>query len=474
MSAVRSHLTMGLALLGAGFVTAAQITPPLQQAETRVVQAAVTLAAAVGNGQPCSGYNTDGCDINAPQSYTPLVINQSGSAANIAANIVNAVTSIPRAFVDAINELSYALEVTGSWWVYSPTNVLGFDPADPPKITALADLFIPFKPLSNVVGEHLSWWAKANLPMDQGCTADVGPLCKNIDSLTSKMLLVPIWTLVGGYQFPTVVNPVSAAEGELGDEIPGSDGTETAWSGANVKLDLADPATSLFNYFTADPSTNTPKPITGAEIAATLQRLGKALVLDFNAFVPRSFLLKGWPFTALTPLFKPFVPLLCPTCDPNNPGGPPVTPAESAAATLVSASATPDLTVDSTDSTAPAVDAAAADTADSSPADSSEPGSAKTAKVTAADVKAASDADPTGASAPADSAAPGTDQTNADAAKADDANDASAAADAPAQPASKPHRGARHSRTSTTGAAASADTGTSPAKARVRAAAAGE
>ena len=273
-AAVRSYLTTGLALMGAGFVTAAQITPPLHQAETRVVEAAVSLAAAVGNGQACSGFNTDGCDINAQQSYVPLVLDQSGSAANIAANIVNAVASIPRAFIDAVNDLSYALEVTGNWWVYSPTNVLGSDPADPPKYTALTNLLIPFKPVSHAVGEQLSWWGKANLPMDVGCTADVGPHCTDIDAIFAKMFKAPIWTLAAGYQFPKVVNPVSAEEGAIGNEIPGSEGTEVPWSEAYVKLNLLDPAYALINYLKADPSTNTPKPITGAEITATLDRLG--------------------------------------------------------------------------------------------------------------------------------------------------------------------------------------------------------
>ena len=336
---VRSYLTTGLALMGAGFVTAAQFTPPLHQAETRLVESAVTLVAAVGNGLPCSGYNTDGCDINAPQTYTPLVINRSGSLANIPANILNAVISIPRAYVDAINELSYSLEVTGNWWVYSPTNVLGTDPADPPKYTALTDLLIPFEAVSHAVGNQISWWGKANLPTDAGCTADVGPLCPNANTILSKMVLAPIWKLAAGYQFPTVINPVSAAEGQLGNQIPGSVGTPMAWSGAYVRLNLLDPAIALYNYLTADPSTNTPKPVTGADITATLDRLGKALVLDFNPFVPRSFLLKGWPYTAFKWLFKPFISKLCPTCNPADPGGPPLAPAQSAAATPVSAQA---------------------------------------------------------------------------------------------------------------------------------------
>ena len=462
-AAVRSYLTTGLALMGAGFVTAAQITPPLHHAGTRVVEAAVSLAAAVGNGEPCSGYNTDGCDINAPQTYTPVALDPSGSSANIAANIVNAVASIPRAFVDALNELSYALEVTGNWWVYTPTNVLGTDPADPPKYTALVDLAIPFKPLSHAIGEQLSWYAKANLPMDAGCTADVGPHCTDFNAITSRMFQVPIWTLTAGYQFPKEFNPVSAAEGAIGTEIPGSVGAEVPWSGAYVKLDPQDPVNALINYLQADPSTNTPKPISGGEIAATLDRLGKALESSFNAFVPMSFLLKGWPYTALTPLFLPFVPALCPTCNPVDPGLPPVVPAQSAAATLVSS----DTPVDSAEPSVKAV-------ADPDPQDNSaqapaaqvgEPVAAKPDNVPVANVEAADpavEAEESVAVEPS-SVAPA----------AGTAADAEPTA-AP-EPVSTTRGRHRLGRTSTAArAAAAADQGVSAAKSRVGAAASAE
>ena len=127
-AAVRSFLTAGVALVGAGAVTAAGVVPSAtQQAETRMVQRAVSLAAV---GQSCSGYHVDGCDIWAPQTYTPITVNKTGSVFNVPANIVNALISIPRAYLDGLNDLSYGLEVTGSWWVYTPTNVLGFDPGD--------------------------------------------------------------------------------------------------------------------------------------------------------------------------------------------------------------------------------------------------------------------------------------------------------------------------------------------------------
>jgi hypothetical protein len=330
-----------------------------------VLEAAVSLAAAVGAAQPCSGYLTDGCDILATPSYSPVALDQSGAMANIPANLLNAVISIPRAFVDAVNDLSYSLEVTGNWWVYTPTNVLGFDPADPPKITALANLAIPFKPLSNAVGDHFAWWARANLPMNAGCTGSVGPACADPAAILSKMFLAPSWALNAGYQFPELYNPVSDAEAEIGEEIPGSEGQAAPWSGAYVKLDPADPVNAMLNYLMAAPATNTPKAITLTEISATLDRFGKALDLAFNPFVPRSFLLKGWPYTALTPLFLPFVPALCPTCDPENPGGPARPPQQAAGATILAStseveSVAPTTVVDTT--------AAAADVALSAPA----------------------------------------------------------------------------------------------------------
>ena len=338
----RSYVSTGVALAGAFAVTAAQLAPSMQDAETRVVQAAVNLVAA---GGPCTGYNTDGCDIWAKQTYTAVVRDQNAaSAANIAANILNAVAGIPRAYVNALNDLSYALEQTGSWWVYTPTNALGFDPADPIKLTALVNLSVPFPALSHAVGDQLAWWAKANLPTNPGCTGNVGPTCADFGAILNVMFKAPLRALASGYTFPVIYDPISEEEAAVGQEIPGSTGAELPWSGAYVKLNLADSFNSVFNYLNADPALNKTERVTGAEIGAAVARLAAASKLGFNPFVPKSFLLKGWPYTALTPLFTPFIKQLCPTCDPANPGGPgltEVTPpaAVTPAATLVSAAA---------------------------------------------------------------------------------------------------------------------------------------
>jgi hypothetical protein len=289
----------------------------------------VSLAAAVEVGQACSGYNIEGCDIWAPQTYTPIPYNpDAGSWSNVAANLVNAVISMPRAFINALNDMSYAFEVTGSWWVYTPTNVLGFDPADPPKAAALFNLLIPFAPLSEPLGESFTWWAKANLTMNAGCTGTTGPTCPDLGALLNTMFRAPTWDLIAGYKFPEVVlDPVSALEGSMGNPLPegypGNIDRQVGWSGAYLELNPRDPEYSVLNYLKADPSTNRPEPITFDEIVSSLTRFAKASELDFNPFVPMSFLLKGWPYTILTPIFKPVLPWLCPDCNPLNPAWPP-------------------------------------------------------------------------------------------------------------------------------------------------------
>jgi hypothetical protein len=329
---VRSYLTAAVAGAGVGIVTAAGVAPTQQfeaPVEARVVERAVSLAAAVEVGQACSGYNIEGCDIWAPQTYTPIPYDpDAGSWDNVAANILNGVISMPRAFVNALNDLSYAFEVTGSWWVYTPTNVLGFDPADPPKVAALFNLLVPFAPLSEPLGESFTWWAKANLTMNAGCTGTTGPTCPDLGALLRTMFRVPTWDLIRGYQFPDVIlDPVSELEGSMGNPLPegypGNIDRAVGWSGAYLELNPRDPEYSVLNYLKADPSTNRPEPITFDEIVSSLTRFAKASDLDFDPFVPMSFLLKGWPYTALTPIFKPFLPWLCPECNPLNPAWPP-------------------------------------------------------------------------------------------------------------------------------------------------------
>jgi len=300
-----------------------QEATPAGSANTVQPTAAVTTTAVVG--EACSGYKSEGCDINAPQSYTPVTPPNPDAASwqNVLPNLVNAVMSVPRATLDAFNGLSYALEETGSWNVYTPTNVLGYDPADPLLTTAVTNLLIPFPALANPLGEHLKWWALANLPMDEGCTGTAAQTCQDA-TILSKMFRVPMSDLMRGYVFPELNNPVSAEEGAAGEEIPGSEGDPVPWSGQAVQLNPMDPIYSVANYLFAPPEQNRPEQITLDEVVQSLVRFGEAMWLNFNPFPPGGFYWKGagYTFPLLTPLLKPFVKILCPSCDTEHPEDP--------------------------------------------------------------------------------------------------------------------------------------------------------
>ncbi len=329
-ASIRPYVTAGVALVGASVISVTPIQPLPPQ--IRVANVSYNLTAATlpggaidgtGDGVACSGYHTDQCDIWAGQSYTPIVVDTNHLAwKNVPANILNAIISVPRAYLDALDDVSYSMEVTGSWWVYTPTNVLGYDPADPPKITAVTNMLIPFQALSNPLGEHVSWWAKANLPMNAGCTGTAPPTCKDANAILSHMFTAPIWDLIAGYTFPALNDPVSDAEGAAGEEIPDSEGQPVPWSATHIQINPYDPIWNVINYMVADPEQNRPEKFTLAEVGQSLVRFAKAVWVDFYPFVPGSFLFKGYPYTLVTPFIKPFVKILCPKCDTEHPEDP--------------------------------------------------------------------------------------------------------------------------------------------------------
>src|ERR1700692_56163 len=96
-AAVRPYVTVGVALVGASVISVVPIAPP--QPDIRSADLAVSLAAA-------------------------------SSIANVPANLFNAIANIPANEIQALDGLASAMLLTGSWDVWSPTNVLGFDAVD--------------------------------------------------------------------------------------------------------------------------------------------------------------------------------------------------------------------------------------------------------------------------------------------------------------------------------------------------------
>ncbi|MBX7455173.1 hypothetical protein GR927_44945 [Mycolicibacterium sp. 3033] len=294
-SALRPYVTTGVALVGASLIAAGSVLP---------VEAAVSAA---------QERTISSMDVSLTAASTGLKPGQ--SYANIIPNLFNAVLSIPQAEIDGINRFSAAMEESKSWWVYSDVNVLGWDPPNEEMTKGFVDMLLPFKPYSEQAGIATFYFLAANLPMDAGCSGF--PPCPDPFSILSHMFTVAPWEfyLGDGYQFPDVINPISANETYWGQEL-GETGLPTDWSGELVKLDPNAGWNATWDYLLNDP-----EPVdfpTGKEIWDTTVRLTTALYKSWYPFVPQSTL---WnPQMSISAyVLRPFAKVLCPTCNPADP-----------------------------------------------------------------------------------------------------------------------------------------------------------
>ena len=268
-AAVRPYVTVGVALVGASVISVTPIAP--SQPDMRAANPAVSLAAAAS------------------------------SIANIPANVFNAIASIPANEIQALDRLADSFLLTGSWDVWSPTNVFGFDAVDRLRLKAIIDMLVPFPALSSVLGEQLSVWAQANLPMNAGCAALPGA-CPDPAAVLSNMFQVSVLQLVSGYTFPEVVNPF--------------DGTDPGWSGDYVKLDPFESVTSVIDYLLAPPTGA--QTVSPEQVITTVTKFAQSVWASYYPFVQDS----EWfnpDTTGFAYLFRPLAPILCNNCDPANP-----------------------------------------------------------------------------------------------------------------------------------------------------------
>lgn len=267
--AMRSYLTAGLTVVG----VATAVVAPFDGSEA---------------GRHMVGGAYDLTAVSSPLSNVPV-------------NLFNMVMSVPAWEVEAIGRLADAMTATGSWQVWGPTNVFGFDEEDPPKLEALVDMFMPIRPVSTALGTQLSWWARANLPMNAGCAAAQNA-CPDPKAMLDSMFRVPTAELFRGYQFPVVANPFT--------------GQPTSWSGQYVKLDRNATANALRDYLTAPPVGI--KTVSPGEAVNAVSRLATSFNQAFYPFVQNSQWFDN-KHTVLAPLFRALAPVLCASCDPANP-----------------------------------------------------------------------------------------------------------------------------------------------------------
>ena len=307
-AAVRPYVTAGVALVGASVISVTPIQPT--SIAHRAVSQDYSLTAA--SATSCLPGSTSAlCDDTAGAALTDgLGINALAvggpSLLYVPINLFNMALSIPAWEIQAMDRFADAMIATGSWQVWGPTNVFGFDEQDPPKLQAFIDMLIPIKPFSSVLGEDLSWWARANLPMNSGCAALPGA-CPDLGALLSSMFKVPMSQLYAGYTFPE--------EGEEGSTNPFT-GEPVSWAGETVTLEPFGPVTSMWDYLTAPPTGVETVPL--SDYFTVPLKLGKALFDSFYPFVQNS----EWyndEQTGLAPFFRALAPILCPSCDPDNP-----------------------------------------------------------------------------------------------------------------------------------------------------------
>ena len=231
-------------------------------------------------------------------SAQAFTLTASSALLNVPLNLFTMALSIPAWEVQGINRLADAMIGTGSWQVWGPTNVLGIDEWDPPKISGVVDMMLPIQPFSSVLADQISWWAKANLPMNAGCAAAPGA-CPDFGALLKSMFKAPLGQLTAGYQFPTVTNPFTLAP--------------TSWSGQYVKLQLGAAFTSLWNYLSGEPHVVQTVPI-GDYFTVPL-KLAKSVFDAYYPFVQNS----EWfnPKTPFSWAFRALAPLICPSCGPE-------------------------------------------------------------------------------------------------------------------------------------------------------------
>ncbi|MDG4666904.1 PE-PPE domain-containing protein [Mycobacterium sp. 236(2023)] len=250
-----------------------------------------------------------GTTIDAPEkswSYIPI-------------NLAETIANIPYYAIAGTNRFANAMRASGSWWVYTPTNVLGWDPANPEMTRAFVDFLVAIPSISTPMGMTADWWARANLPMNAGCTGF--PPCNNPSGITDQMFKVNLWDFFapGGFTFTSPItpqyNPVSSVEGFWGQEL-GITGDEVEWYGETVNPEPFGETKGFFDHLMS-----TPEGIKTATLQAQIEafrNLADGLTTTFNPFVPKSYV---WN-PAMTPfayLARPLAKVLCPTCNKVDP-----------------------------------------------------------------------------------------------------------------------------------------------------------
>ena len=229
-----------------------------------------------------------------PDVQVPTVTADNGvrlagnSVANIPTNLLQTIANMPAVEYEGMNKTSEALENSSNWWLYIPTNVIGFDQQDKQKLEGTTLMMVPIPLVAQANFEQ--WWITmaANAPMTENCTGIPGP-CSDVFYF-DQYGQVPTWQLVLGYRFPEIRNTIdpnhetyTTPEGKVVEIQPD-------WSGKYYKLDPWGPQKAIWETLTQDPTGYRPAP-TADQWLKALNRLGKASWIGLNPNVEGTYCL---------------------------------------------------------------------------------------------------------------------------------------------------------------------------------------
>lgn len=183
-------------------------------------------------------------------------------------------------FHGAMNFLAAALFYTGSWWYSSSTNVWGWDTANPWNFTALIDVLLPIKPLSEPLGANLNSYLQAELPIAapenrfvmQDVLEEFGP---------KYFFGLPLSTLHNGYTIPVdeALNPVGTGANPIG---VGGDPYLEIWADKTVHVEPDFGLGRYFEHLMQDPADNPVHTVSPWAGLIAHQNLSDAMKVDFG------------------------------------------------------------------------------------------------------------------------------------------------------------------------------------------------
>ncbi|MGE2729089.1 PE-PPE domain-containing protein [Mycolicibacterium vaccae] len=242
-------LAMGsAAVVGAGLIAATPVTPPLdERAMAQINDVAVQLTA--------------------------------NSIANIPVNLFRIMMDWEKNSLDGLNAAAESLEGSGNWWLYGPTNALGWDHMDWAKAVGFTKMFTPIPEVAAAQAAQLNAIMARNFPMTPECTGAPAP-CADPFYFTQYFTTPPWEALFGySYQFGPVFNTIDPS-------------IEMPWSNQTLTYDPWGPGKALWNALTKDPEEGwTPERTYLLDRMEASERFWKSVFNSFNPFVEGTYCL---------------------------------------------------------------------------------------------------------------------------------------------------------------------------------------